>query len=125
MGNKRHILSIYNAMKSREEEELVMKKECKAVHVVEVQKAQEIESTFGDFSLPQWMFGSCGGSIFKEETTSNPKVKVKKTKAENSPKVEAKISDGALKNTWWKKRLAISYASKIDRKSNATIYGVT
>ncbi|XP_042016340.1 uncharacterized protein LOC121764371 [Salvia splendens] len=125
MGNKRHILSIYNAMKSREEEELVMKKECKAVHVVEVQKAQEIESTFGDFSLPQWMFGSCGGSIFKEETTLNPKVKVKKTKAENSPKVEAKISDGALKNTWWKKKLAISYASKIDRKSNATIYGVT
>ncbi|XP_042012022.1 uncharacterized protein LOC121760412 [Salvia splendens] len=51
MGNKRHILSIYNAMKSREEEELVMKNECKVVHVVEVQKAQEIESTFGDFSL--------------------------------------------------------------------------
>ncbi|KAG6385973.1 hypothetical protein SASPL_101570 [Salvia splendens] len=112
-------------MKSREEEELVMKKECKAVHVVEVQKAQEIESTFGDFSLPQWMFGSCGGSTSKEETTSNPKVKVKKTKAENLSKVETEISDGALKNTWWKKRLAISYASKIDRKSNATIYGVT
>ncbi|KAG6388553.1 hypothetical protein SASPL_149981 [Salvia splendens] len=97
MGNKRHILSIYNAMKSREEEELVMKKECKAVHVVEVQKAQEIESTFGDFSLPQWMFGSCGGSTSKEETTSNPKVKVKKTKAENLSKVETEISDGALK----------------------------
>ncbi|KAG6392908.1 hypothetical protein SASPL_147136 [Salvia splendens] len=112
-------------MKSREEEELVMKKECKAVHVVEVQKAQEIESTFGDFSLLQWMFGSCGGSTSKEETTSNLKVKVKKTKAENLSKVETEISDGALKNTWWKKRLAISYASKIDRKSNATIYGVT
>ncbi|XP_047938640.1 uncharacterized protein LOC125186329 [Salvia hispanica] len=121
MGNKRHILSIYNAMKSREEEE----KECKVVHVVEVQKAQEIESTFGDFSLPQWMFGSCGGSISKEETASNAKVKEKKTKAENSPKVETKISDGALKNTWWKKRLARSYASKIGRKSNTTIYGVT
>ncbi|KAG6390708.1 hypothetical protein SASPL_148449 [Salvia splendens] len=112
-------------MKSREEEELVMKNECKVVHVVEVQKAQEIESTFGDFSLPQWMFGSCGGSSSKEEIALNPKVKEKKTKAENSPKVETKISDGALKNTWWKKRLARSYASKIDRKSNTTSYGVT
>ncbi|KAG6405767.1 hypothetical protein SASPL_133361 [Salvia splendens] len=102
MGNKRHILSIYNAMKSREEEELVMKKECKV-----------------------WMFGSCGGSSSKEETALNPKVKEKKTKAENSPKVETKISDGALKNTWWKKRLARSYASKIDRKSNTSSYGVT
>ncbi|XP_047942996.1 uncharacterized protein LOC125189807 [Salvia hispanica] len=125
MGNKRLILSIYNAMKSREEEELVTKKECKAVHVVEVQKAQEIESTFGDFSLPQWMFGSCGGSISKEKTASNPKVKEKKTNGENSPIVETKISDGALKNAWWKKRLARSYASKIDRKANTTIYGVT
>ena len=125
MGNKRHILSIYNAMKSREEEELVTKKECKAVHVVEVQKAQEIESTFGDFSLPQWMCGSCGGSISKGKAASNSKVKEKKTKAENSPEVETKISDGALKNTWWKKRLARSYASKISRKSNTTIYGVT
>ncbi|XP_047953609.1 uncharacterized protein LOC125199726 [Salvia hispanica] len=125
MGNKRHILSIYNAMKSREDEELVMKMECKAVHVVEVQKTQAIESTLGDFSLPRWMFGSCGGSISKEETASNPKVKEKKTKAANSPKVETKICDGALKTTWWKKRLARSYASKIDRKSNTTIYGVT
>ncbi|KAG6391042.1 hypothetical protein SASPL_148789 [Salvia splendens] len=99
MGNKRHILSIYNNMKSQEGE-LIMKKECKAVHVVEVQKAQAIESTSVDFSLPWWMFGSCGGSICKEETASNPKVKEKKTKAENSPKVETKICDGALKNTW-------------------------
>ncbi|XP_047961851.1 uncharacterized protein LOC125206652 [Salvia hispanica] len=36
MGSKRHILSIYNAMKSREDEELVMKMECKGVHVVDV-----------------------------------------------------------------------------------------
>ncbi|XP_047953056.1 uncharacterized protein LOC125198844 [Salvia hispanica] len=83
MGNKRHILSIYNAMKSREDEELVMKMECKAVHVVEVQKTQEIESTLGDFSLPRWMFGSCGGSLSKEETAPNSKVKEKKTKAAN------------------------------------------
>ncbi|KAG6427600.1 hypothetical protein SASPL_111846 [Salvia splendens] len=88
MGNKRHILSIYNAMKSLD-------------------------------------VGSCGGSSSKEETALNPKVKEKKTKAENSPKVEIKISDGALKNTWWKKRLARSYASKIDRKSNTTSYGMT
>ncbi|KAG6424418.1 hypothetical protein SASPL_114836 [Salvia splendens] len=112
-------------MKSREEEELVMKKECKVVHVVEVQKAQGIKSTFGGFSLPQWMFGSCGGSSSKQETALNPKVKEKKTKAENSPKVKTKMADGALKNTWWKKRLARSYASKIDRKSNTTSYGVT
>ncbi|XP_042056270.1 uncharacterized protein LOC121800839 [Salvia splendens] len=66
MGNKRHILSIYNAMKSREEEELVMKKECKVVHVVEVQKAQEIESTFGDFSLPQWMLVHVVDQVLKK-----------------------------------------------------------
>ncbi|XP_047949239.1 uncharacterized protein LOC125195081 [Salvia hispanica] len=47
MANKRHILSIYNAMKSREDDELVMKMECKVVHVVKVQKTQAIESTFG------------------------------------------------------------------------------
>ncbi|KAG6436966.1 hypothetical protein SASPL_101873 [Salvia splendens] len=112
-------------MKSREDEELVMKMECKAVHVVEVQKTQPIESTLEDFSFPRWMFRSCGGSISKEETASNPKVKEKKTKAENSPKVETKISNEALKNTWWKKRLARSYASKIEGKANTTIYGVT
>ncbi|KAG6405384.1 hypothetical protein SASPL_132973 [Salvia splendens] len=110
---------------SREDEELVIKMECKVVHVLEVQKTQAIESILGDFSLPQWMFDSCGGSISKEETTSNPKVNEKKTKAENSSKVEAKLSNGALKNIWWKKRLERSYASKIEGKANATIYGVT
>ncbi|XP_047965565.1 uncharacterized protein LOC125210028 [Salvia hispanica] len=91
MGNKRHILSIYNAMKSREDEELVMKMECKAVHVVEVQKTQAIESTLGDFSLPRWMFGSCGESLSLEETVPNSKVNDKKTKAANTPKVDVTV----------------------------------
>ncbi|XP_047979131.1 uncharacterized protein LOC125221046 [Salvia hispanica] len=85
MGNKRHILSIYNAMKSRKDEELIMKMECKVVHVVKVQKTQAIESALGDFSLPRWMFGSCGESLSKEETAPNSKVKEKKTKAANTP----------------------------------------
>ncbi|XP_047965882.1 uncharacterized protein LOC125210369 [Salvia hispanica] len=55
MGKKRHILSIYNAMKSREDEELAMKIECKVVHIVEVQKTQAIESALGIY-----VQGTCG-----------------------------------------------------------------
>ncbi|XP_047948956.1 uncharacterized protein LOC125194774 [Salvia hispanica] len=61
MGPKHHILSIYNAMKSSEVEEIAMKKECKVVHVVEVQKAEVAKPKVENISLSQCLFGSCGG----------------------------------------------------------------
>ncbi|XP_047949142.1 uncharacterized protein LOC125194975 [Salvia hispanica] len=62
MGTKQHILSIYNAMWSPKVEELAMKKECKVVHVVEVQKAQVAKPKVENISLSQCLFGPCGGS---------------------------------------------------------------
>ncbi|XP_047978644.1 uncharacterized protein LOC125220524 [Salvia hispanica] len=124
MGTKHHILSIYKAMGSPKVEELAMKKECKVVNVVQVQKGQRVKPKVENISLPQCLFGPCGGSTHCKGRQREPK----KTKEEESgisitTKLELKSNDNLVKKTWWKKRLARMYQLEHEEEANIPING--
>ncbi|XP_047978512.1 uncharacterized protein LOC125220386 [Salvia hispanica] len=124
MGTKHHILSIYKAMGSPKVEELSMKKECKVVNVVQVQKGQRVKPKIENISLPQCLFGPCGGSTHCKGRQREPK----KTKEEESgisitTKLELKSNDNLVKKTWWKNRLARMYQLEHEEEANIPING--
>ncbi|XP_047943130.1 uncharacterized protein LOC125189961 [Salvia hispanica] len=89
-----------------------------------VQKDQMVKPKVENISLPQCLFGPCGGSSHcKGRQKELKEVKDKKAEASSLPEFELISNDSMVKKIWWKKRLTISYLSRREEEANIPING--